>query len=78
MQIRNEHGASLPPFSCPYHTAQGVKMQARRPAQTAHADIYPRATSRIIITKKPPMTPRVPTLECSPRWASGISSSTTT
>ena len=78
MQIRNEHGASLPPFCCPYHTAQGVKMQARRPARTAHADIYPRATSRIIITKKPPMTPRVPTLECSPRWASGISSSTTT
>ena len=39
---------------------------------------YPSATSSTIITRKPPITPRVPTLECSPRCASGISSSTTT
>ena len=28
---------------------------------------YPKVTSKIIITKKPAMTPRVPMLECSPR-----------
>lgn len=39
---------------------------------------YPSVTSRIIINRKPPMTLRVPLLECSPRCASGISSSTTT
>ena len=39
---------------------------------------YPSATSRIIMTRKPNMTPMVPTWECSPRCASGISSSTTT
>ena len=38
----------------------------------------PSATSKIIITRKPSMTPAVPGWECSPRCASGISSSTTT
>ena len=46
--------------------------------RTAHAIAYPNATSKIIIKTKPAMTPRVPTLECSPKCASGISSSTTT
>lgn len=44
----------------------------------SHALFQPRATSSTIITKKPAMTPKVPTLECSPKLASGISSSTTT
>ena len=30
------------------------------------------------MTTNPAITPRVPVLECSPRWASGMSSSTTT
>ena len=40
--------------------------------------IHPSATSSTIITRKPAITPSVPGCECSPRWASGISSSTTT
>ena len=37
-----------------------------------------RATSSTIMITKPAMTPSVPMFECSPRWASGMSSSTTT
>ena len=39
---------------------------------------YPSATSKTIISRKPPITAKVPVLECSPKCASGISSSTTT
>lgn len=43
----------------------------------ANAD-YPKATSKIIMIRNPAITPNVPVWECSPKWASGISSSTTT
>ena len=39
---------------------------------------YPSATSRIIMMRKPVMTPRVPSFPSLARFASGISSSTTT
>src|SRR5699024_9664629 len=42
------------------------------------ASPQPSATSSTIITRKPASTPTVPLWECSPRLASGISSSTTT
>ena len=57
--------------------AGGTK-QDRGTARTVPRGIYPSITSSSIITRKPHMTLAVPTWECSPRWASGISSSTTT
>ncbi len=39
---------------------------------------YPNAISNIIIITNPIATPIVPMLVCSPDWASGINSSTTT
>ena len=57
--------------------AGGTK-QDRGTARAVPRGIYPSITSSSIITRKPHMTLAVPTWECSPRWASGISSSTTT
>lgn len=52
---------------------------ATRAAPTAQGRAaHPSATSNTIMSRKPAMTPRVPVLECSPKWASGMSSSTTT
>ena len=58
------------PYSCLLYTSGTARAVPR--------GIYPSITSSSIITRKPHMTLAVPTWECSPRWASGISSSTTT
>ncbi len=55
--------------------------QRKKPPPLARAGgsfVYPKAVSSTIMSRKPAMTPRVPALECSPKWASGMSSSTTT
>ena len=57
----------------------GAGVQLPMEKVVCYGDYYqPRATSSSIITRKPSITLPVPTWECSPRWASGMSSSTTT
>lgn len=78
--------------TCQHEDGHGEGCQCHGGAATAIAGItnnppargrgaptlYPSATSRTIMIMNPTAKPMVAMLECSPTWASGISSSTTT
>lgn len=68
-------------FNLPQETetpAHLTKVDGRALTYKNYKLFYPSAMSKIIITTKPNITLIVPVLECSPKCASGMSSSVTT